>query len=380
MFDQQHLSEAELESGKYTKIWHGPQHPGITGNMSLELTLSGDDVVECKTHVGYLHRGFEKMMERRTFIQNFPIVCRIAVPEPTFNEYLYAAAVEELAGVEVPDRAQWLRCLNLEMMRLASFLMWLGGATGSFGMNTVYQWTVTHRDYMLDLFEEMTGARIYHMYITPGGVRAPLPDGFTERALSVMNGIEKLLYEVERVALNNSIFKLRSEGLGVIDPAMVDPYGIVGPNARACGLKRDVRKDTPYLVYDQLDFEVITADKSDAYNRTLVRYQEMHQCISLIRQMLEQMPTSGSFHADLPNVLHWKIPAGQTYVKAECTRGEYGYFLVTDGSEYLRRVTIRGPSYTHAIAVMEKLVVGVNIADVAGLMVSLHTYPPEIER
>jgi NADH-quinone oxidoreductase subunit D len=380
MFELNRLSEEELESGKYTKIWHGPQHPGITGNMSLELTLCGDDVVECKTHVGYLHRGFEKMMERRTFIQNFPIVCRIAVPEPTFNEYLYAAAVEELAGIEVPERAEWLRCLNLEMMRLASFLMWLGGASGSFGLRTVYQWTVTHRDYMLDLFEEMTGARIYHMYITPGGVRAPLPEGFTERATSVMNGIEKLLFEVERVVLNNAVFKLRSKGLGVIDPGMVDDYGIVGPNARALGLARDVRKDSPYLVYDQLDFEVITGDKSDAYDRTVQRYNEMHQCISLIRQMLEQMPTEGSFHADLPNVLHWKIPAGQTYVKAECTRGEYGYFLVTDGSEYLRRVTIRGPSYTHAIAVMEKLVVGVNIADVAGLMVSLHTYPPEIER
>jgi NADH-quinone oxidoreductase subunit D len=125
---------------------------------------------------------------------------------------------------------------------------------------------------------------------------------------------------------------------------MVDDYGIVGPNARALGLARDVRKDSPYLVYDQLDFEVITGDKSDAYDRTVQRYKEMHQCISLIRQMLEQMPTEGSFHADLPNVLHWKIPAGQTYVKAECTRGEYGYFLVTDGSEYLRRITIRGPS------------------------------------
>ncbi len=379
-FDLNRITGEELESGKYTKLWHGPQHPGITGNMSLELTLSGDDVVECSTHVGYLHRGFEKMMERRTFIQNFPIVCRIAVPEPTFNEYLYAAAVEELAGIEVPDHAQWLRCLNLEMMRLASYLMWLGGAAGSFGMSTVYQWTVTHRDYMLDLFEEMTGARIYHMYITPGGVRAPLPEGFIGRAQSVMDGIEKLLLEIEKVVLDNKIFKMRSVDLGIIDPDMVDAYGIVGPNARACGFARDVRKDNPYLVYDQLDFDVVTADKSDAYNRTVVRYKEMHQSISLIRQMLQQMPTSGSFHTDLPNVMHWKIPAGQTYVKAECTRGEYGYYLVTDGSEYLRRVTIRGPSYTHAIAVMEKLAVGVNIADVAGLMVSLHTYPPEIER
>ncbi len=374
------VPEADLSSGKYVKIWHGPQHPGITGNMSLELTLCGDDVVNCKTHVGYLHRGFEKLMERRTFIQNFPVVCRIAVPEPTFNEYLYAAAVEELADIQVPELADWLRCLNLELMRLASYLMWLGGSSGAFGMMTVYQWTVTHRDYILDLFEEMTGARIYHMYITPGGVRRPLPDGFKQRCLKVMAGVEKLLQEVETVVLNNAIFKLRAQGLGVIDSDMIDAYGITGPNQRAAGYQRDVRKDNPYLVYDQLDFNIITGTKSDAYERTLVRYQEMHQCISLVRQMLDKMPTGGSFYSELPNVLHWQIPTGQTYVKAECTRGEYGYYLETDGSKYLRRVHIRGPSYTHAIAVMEKLAVGVNIADVAGLMVSLHTYPPEIER
>ena len=371
----------DLSSGKYVKLWQGPQHPGITGNMSLELTLCGDEIVECKTHVGYLHRGFEKFMERRTYIQNFTVVCRIAVPEPTFNEYLYSQAIEELAGIEVPEHAVWLRALNLEMMRLASFLMWTGGISGAFGLYTVPNWTLTYRDYLLDLFEELTGARIYHMYIVPGGVRNPLPDGWKEKTLEILKGTEKLLREVDRVMLNNTVFKTRTRGLGLITPDMVDPYGIVGPNARATGLARDLRKDEPYLVYDQLDFEVITGSVSDAYERTVLRQQEMYQCIDLIRQMLERMPTSGPFQAaDMPNVLHWKIPPGETYVKAECTRGEYGYYVVTDGSEYVRRVHVRGPSYTHAIAVMERLAVGTNIADIAGLMVSLHTYPPEIER
>lgn len=370
----------DLSSGKYVKLWQGPQHPGITGNMSLELTLCGDEIVECKTHVGYLHRGFEKFMERRTYIQNFTVVCRIAVPEPTFNEYLYSAAIEELAGIEVPERANWLRALNLEMMRLASFLMWTGGISGAFGLYTVPNWTLTYRDYILDLFEELTGARIYHMYIVPGGVRNPLPDGWKEKTLEILKSTEKMLREVDRVMLNNAVFKARTRGLGLITPEMVDPYGIVGPNARATGLARDLRKDEPYLVYDQLDFNVVTASVSDAYERTVVRQQEIYQCIDLIRQMLDRMPDSGRFQADMPNVLHWKIPPGETYVKAECTRGEYGYYLVTDGSEYVRRVHVRGPSYTHAIAVMEKLAVGTNIADIAGLMVSLHTYPPEIER
>jgi len=370
----------DLSSGKYVKLWQGPQHPGITGNMSLELTLDGDTVIECKTHVGYLHRGFEKLMEQRTFIQNFTVVCRIAVPEPAFNEYLYAAAIEAISGIEPPPRAQWLRALNLEMMRLASFLMWIGGQGGAFGQYTVANWTLTYRDYVLDLFEEMTGARIYHMYMVPGGVRAGLPPGFEQRILKLMDDTDKLLGQVERVMYHNVVFKARAKGLGVIPPEMVDPYGVVGPNARASGFGRDLRKDEPYLVYDQLDFNVITGSAGDAYERAWLRLQETRQSVNLIRQIIAGAPPDGPFQADMPNLLHWKVPAGETYVKAECTRGEYGYYMVTDGSEIVRRVHVRGPSYTHALVLMERLAVGTNIADIAGLMVSLHTYPPEIER
>ncbi len=334
----------DMASGKYVKLWQGPQHPGITGNMSLELTLNGDTIIDCKTHVGYLHRGFEKLMERRTFIQNFTVVCRIAVPEPTFNEYLYSHAVEVLSGIEIPERATWLRTMNLELMRLASFLMWIGGMSGAFGQYTVPNWTIAYRDYVLDLFEEMTGARIYHMYIVPGGVRAGLPEGFEKRARDVMDGAEKMLDQVERVMYNNTVFKARSKGLGILTPDMIDPYGIVGPNARACGVKRDLRKDEPYLAYDQLDFDVITGTDSDAYERAYLRLQETRQSISLIRQCLDKAPKDGPFQADMPNVLHWEVPAGETYVKAECTRGDYGNNKVTEGSERGRRLQVRGPS------------------------------------
>ena len=319
-------------------------------------------------------------MEGRSHIQNFTVVCRIAVPEPAFNEYLYAAGLEDLSGIIPPERAQWIRTLNLEMMRLASFLMWIGGMSGTFGLYTVPNWTLAYRDYVLDLFEEMTGARIYHMYMVPGGIRFDLPQDFDRRVLEIMDGTEKLLDQIERVMFNNVVFKKRSKGLGVIPQDMIDPYGIVGPNARGSGIARDLRKDEPYLVYDQLDFDIITGTGADAYERAFVRLQETRQCTSLIRQILDRMPRQGPLQADMPNVLHWKIPPGETYVKAECTRGEYGYYMVSDGSEQIRRVHVRGPSYTHAIAVMERLAVGTNIADIAGLMVSLHTYPPEIER
>jgi len=371
----------DMDSGKYVRVWQGPQHPGITGNMAVELILDGDTIIDCTTHVGYLHRGFEKLMEGRSYIQNFTVVCRIAVPEPAFNEYLYAKAIEEICGMEIPERADWIRTLNLEMMRLASFLMWIGGMSGAFGLYTVPNWTIACRDYVLDLFEEMTGGRIYHMYMVPGGVRGPLPDGFEQRALKVMDITDKLLDQVEKAMYNNTVFKSRSKGLGVIPKEMVDPYGIVGPNARSAGVKRDLRKDEPYLMYDQLDFDMITGTDSDAYDRAMLRLLETRQSVDLIRQCLKRMPTDGAFQIkDMPNVLHWKVPKGETYVKAECTRGEYGYYMVSDGTEQVRRVHVRGPSYTHAIAVMEKLAVGTNIADIAGLMVSLHTYPPEVER
>jgi NADH-quinone oxidoreductase subunit D len=372
-------AELDMSSGKYMKVWQGPQHPGITGNMSLELTIAGDEVYECKTHLGYLHRGFEKLIERRTFMQSFPIVCRICVPEPDFNEYLFAQGLENLSGIKAPERAQWIRTLNLEMARLTSFLMWIGGQAGAFGMGTIGQWTVTHRDYMLDLFEELSGGRIYHMYIVPGGVRGELPDGFSGRLEDTLVKVERLLKEIDLVLMHNAVFKMRAKKLGIIDPAWVDEYGITGPNMRGTGIKRDIRKDQPYLIYDQLDFDVVTGSDSDAYDRTACRLRESQQSIDIIRQIMARMP-AGDIHTPLPNVLHWKIPEGSTYLRAECTRGEYGYFMQTDGSGMLRRMTVRGPSYTHAVALMEKMAVGTNIADIAGLMVSLHTYPPEVER
>ena len=371
--------EFDLASGKYVKIWHGPQHPGVTGNMSVELTLEGDVIVEAKTHVGYLHRGFEKLMERRKYIQCFPIVCRICVPEPDYNEYLLATGIEELAGIEIPERAAWIRALVLEMMRAASLTMGLGGQAGAFGLATIGQWGVAHRDYILDLFEELTGGRVYHMYIIPGGVRQDFPEGFEEHVKIVMNKLEKLISDIEKVMFNNAVFKARAKGLGYIPPEWIEPYGITGTTARAAGVPIDVRKDNPYLIYDQLDFQKILGSASDVYERTSLRKEEILNSIRLIRQILERIP-DGPVRAKLPNVLHWKIPAGETYVRAESGRGEMGYYMVSDGSEYPRRVHVRGASYTHAMSLLERLAVGISIADMAGLMPSLQTCPPEIER
>ena len=344
----------DLTSGKFIKVWQGPNHPGVTGNMSLELTISGDEVVEAKTHVGYLHRGFEKIFERRKYIQVFPTCGRMCVPESDSNEYLLAAGVEELSGLQVPEMAQWLRMLTLEMSRLQMLLRVVPGQGGTMGLGIGVQWGMYVRDLILDRFEELTGGRIYHMYILPGGVRNTLPDGFRKRLEDNLRDAEEFAGNIEKLMLHNAVFKRRTVGTGYIPPEWVDRFGVVGPNARAAGFKRDIRVDYPYLQYDKVDVEVNTHTASDIYARSLVRHADLKSTVRLIRQILAKIPEKGEFKAKTPSVLHWKIPRGETYVRSESSRGEYGYYIVSDGTEYPRRINLRGPSYTHAVALLEK--------------------------
>ncbi len=364
---------------KTTHLFFGPQHPGVTGNMSVEMWFDGDEITKAVTHVGYLHRGFEKLMERRLWIQNFPLVCRICVPEPDINEECYAMAVETLAGITVPERAKWIRTMVLELARLGTNLMVFGGQGGTIGMGTAAMWGITLRDFVLDLFEELTGGRVYHMYIIPGGVRRDLPEGFGRRMISTLDSIAERLPEMDRLILNNAVFKDRTIGVGMVDPAWVDELGLVGPVARGSGSGRDVRKDDPYEAYAHLDFQVIYETGNDIYSRTVMRRREIDLSISLLRQILENMP-EGPVSTRLPNLTQWKVPPGEVYARLESSRGEYGYYVVSDGGTRPRRVHVRGPSYVHATALLERMLVGANIADVSNIMVSLTTCPPEIER
>ncbi len=374
--------EPRIRQDREVQLWFGPQHPGITGNMSMQVWLEGDTITRGITHVGYLHRGFEKLMERRKYIQAFPIVCRICVPEPDTNEYLLAAGLEELSGLadQVPEKALWIRTLVLEMSRLASLMMALGGQVGSMGLGTAPNWLLTLRDYVLDSFEELTGGRIYHMYIVYGGVRRDLPAGFADRLRATLDQIEEKLPLVDSQILDSAVFRKRAVGVGVVPPEWADEMGITGPVLRAMGIARDTRRDYPYLKYPELEFEVCTAEGSDIYARTLVRRLEIAESVRIIRQILDRMPTEGPYCAKLPNMLTWTIPPGQTYVRAESSRGEMGYLTVTDGSDKVRRVHVRGTSYVHGVSMLERMLPGTNIADLAPLMVSLTVCPPEIER
>ncbi|OAD18782.1 NADH dehydrogenase I subunit D, partial [Candidatus Thiomargarita nelsonii] len=217
------------------ELYFGPNHPGIEGNYALKVRLSGDEIVGIKADGGYLHRGFEKIMEDRLWIQNVALVPRICVPDPPPMEQTYAQAVEMLGGLEVPERAQWIRAMILEMSRICGHLFIVGGIAATIGQYSNMFWGIADRDRILDLFEELTGARIYHMFITPGGVRRDIPDGFLDRLSHVLDYLEARLPEYDDLFFDNPVFHRRAEGIGAMTQEQALAWGVTGPNLRACG-------------------------------------------------------------------------------------------------------------------------------------------------
>jgi NADH-quinone oxidoreductase subunit D len=360
-------------------LFIGPNHPGIEGNFAVKLWVEGDTVLRAKTEGGYLHRGFEKLMEERLFIQNIAIVCRICVPDPDPNEENYARAIEEIAGIEVPERAKWIRAMVLELSRIASHLFTFGGHAGTVGLYTMPNWSIADRDRILDLFEELVGGRVYHIYIMPGGVRRDLPAGFKSRVREVMDYIESRLPEYDDLFFNNALLYKRARGIGVLTQEEAVSWGATGPNLRATGLARDVRRDDPYEIYSKLEFDIPTRTEGDAYARLMVRRREIEESIRIVRQIVDKIP-EGPVWNKIPNPLKWKVPAGDAYVRTESSKGEYAYYMVSDGGQRPYRVHVRGASTTHGVHILENLLVGTRIEDVSQVMFSLDACPPEVDR
>ena len=359
----------------------GPNHPGIEGNYALRVKLKGDIVLEVKADGGYLHRGFEKLMEQRLWIQNIALVPRICVPDPSPMEVCYAMAVEELCGLEVPERAQWLRVMQLELSRIAAHLFTFGGHAAATGMYSTMFWGVADRDLLLDLFEEFTGGRVYSIYNIPGGVRRELPEGFLQRLSDTLDYIESRLPEYDDLFFTNQVFIKRARGVGAMTQQQALEWGVTGPNLRATGLAFDVRRDDPYLVYDQIEFEIPTEEAGDAWARTLVRRAELRQSIRILRQVITALPDiGGAIRAPIPNPLAWNVPAGEVYTRVESSKGELCYFVVSNGGPKPYRVHVRGPSQMHAVQVLERLVTGARLEEVAQTMFSLDACPPEVDR
>jgi NADH-quinone oxidoreductase subunit D len=360
-------------------LYFGPQHIGMVGNFSITLTVKGDTIQEATASPGYLHRGFEKMLENVRYLQGFPFVCRINVMDPDPNEQVYAMAMEELAGLEVPARGHYLRTMALEMSRLTSHLAWLWAYGNELGFDTIGHWSMVQRDYLIDLFDMIAGGRVYHMYIWPGGVRRDIPDGFEEKMRRTLDGLQANLRDYDSTFFNNRIFRKRATGVGVISQEEAIRFGVTGSCLRATGIERDVRVEEPYAAYAELDFEVPTMTDGDAYARAMVIRREIEQSISIIRQALDKLPPGPAWNR-VPNPFKWRIPRGEAYVRMESARGELGAYAVSDGGEKIRRIAYRVPSYTHGILLLEKLLCGMNIADVGHMLLSLNIAAPEIDR
>ena len=368
-----------IEEGTEYDFYFGPAHSG-SGNFGVKLKIDGEKVISARADPGYLHRGFEKLMEYRIPMQNAVLSDRVCILEALNWNLVHAEAVDELTGVEVPERARYIRVIMAELSRLQSHLIWYGVMSLALGFDTGFKMAFGYRDYILDLFELITGGRVYPAgYICPGGVRRDLPEGAQERIREVLGQTEEMMQKMKD--FENVVFSRRTKGIGILSIEDAIRLGATGPVLRACGVETDVRKDDPYEIYSELDFEIPVREEGDAYARCLVRDREMEESVRIIRQILDRIP-EGKFRepAKITPPSRVKIPEGEVYVRNELARGEGCAYMRSVGGREPYRVKLRGPDFLHMIPVLEHLLKGAEIADIPAIYWSLNICPADMDR
>jgi NADH-quinone oxidoreductase subunit D len=365
----------------------GPSHPSMHGTVRIVLTVEGETVRDADVQVGYLHRCFEKESEHATYTQVFPYTDRLNYVSPMLNNVGYALAVEKLLGIveRIPERAQFIRVIVGEMSRITDHLTCLAAGSMEVGALTIYFWAIKGREYLYELLEELSGARLTHSYVRIGGVAYDLTPGFADKLRAVFPKIEKTLKDLSDTTLENKIFRDRFDGVGTITQAQAVAYGWTGPALRSTGLAYDVRVAHPYLVYDRFDFEVPVGAKGDNFDRFLVRIEEIRQSIRILKQALEQIP-DGPVVIDDPRIVlppkqevynsiegmigHFKlivdgikVPPGEVYSYTEGGNGELGFYIVSDGTGRPYKCRVRPPCFA-IVSALSMLVKGGNIADI----------------
>lgn len=369
------------EAGEYAEydLFFGPNHPGMHGNFGYVLTMVGTEIVKVRPNAGMLHRGFEKAMENKPWAANLSLIPRVCVPDPDPNEVAYCQAVEKLLGCEVPMRARFLRSITLELSRLGSLYMGMGGLAGALGHYSTMYLMMIERDLILDRFEALTGARVYHIYNIPGGVRNDAPEGWLESVSRLLDHIEAQMPEYDRLLYENPVVWKRLEGLAPISAQEAMESGITGPALRACGVKADIRVDAPYAAYDQVQVDIFTSGGGDALARAVQVRLDFAESVRILRRLIAAIP-EGPVHAELGNLAKLRVPAGDAYSKVESSKGEFGYYVVSDGGEKPYRVSVRGPSLPAGLYLCHKHLPGMKIDDVAAWMMSFAICPPDIDR
>lgn len=354
----------------------GPQHPSTHGVFKLVLELDGETVISARPEIGYLHRGVEKISENRTYEQVLPLTDRLDYLNAMGNNLAYVMAVEQLAGIEVSERAQAIRVIMAELNRIASHLISLGTQGLEVGAYTVFLYCFRERERILDLFEKASGGRLTYSYFRFGGVSRDLPEGWIEEANNFLKDFQSKLCEYEDLLIENPIYKVRSKGIGVVDRATALSYGASGPVIRSTGLNWDLRKTSPYLLYENLEFDIPVTSNGDVWDRTWIKLEEMRQSSRIISQMLSSLPSG----AVMKDFIRYVVPEeGSVYFAVESPRGELGFFLVSDGGFKPYRLKIRSPAFVN-LSLIGRLAERAKIADIPLILGSLDPVFGEVDR
>jgi NADH-quinone oxidoreductase subunit D len=352
----------------------GPQHPG-SGHCRILIRVDGDYIVSCDPDIGYVHRGCEKIAEYRNYVSNIPHLERPCIADAIHLNWGYVLPIEELQGVEVPPRGKYIATIAAEMNRIMSHLYGLAIMQGVFsGHTTIFMWGFGDRDLFIELAEMLTGARLTYSFLAPGGPRRDLPFGFEDRLNKLLDYFEKRIPEYDRMFFSNPTIVARARDVGVLKREDAMKLGVAGPVLRASGVKWDVRKAEPYGAYDDLEFEIPTFKEGDSLARFLVRFEEMKQSVSIIRQALQKIP-GGPIARKAPLV----APEGEATGRVESSRGEIAYMVMGDNSDKPYRVKIMNGSFRNLIA-LPFLVRNVHVADMPIIYGSLDYWPVEADR
>ena len=379
----------------------GPQHPAAHGVLRLVLEMDGEVIDRADPHIGLLHRGTEKLIEHKTYLQAVPYFDRLDYVAPQNQEHAFAIAVEKLTNMEVPPRGQYIRVIFAELGRIANHIFNVCAYAMDVGAMTPMLWGFEEREKIMEFCERVSGARLHMAYFRPGGVSMDMPDGLTDDIMEWVEKFPSMIADLEALLTENRIFKQRTVDIGIITADQALDWGFSGPNLRASGVAWDLRKSQPYDVYDKVDFDVPIAKHGDCYDRYLIRIYEMYESLKIIKQCLEKIPpgpvTSDDHKFSPPKreemkysmealIHHFKlftegyhVPAGETYSVVEAPKGEFGIFLISDGSNKPYRCKIRAPGFAHLQA-LDLLSKGHMLADVVANIGSLDIVFGEIDR
>ncbi|MDQ6961411.1 MAG: NADH-quinone oxidoreductase subunit D [Mariprofundaceae bacterium] len=381
----------------------GPQHPSAHGVLRLVLELDGETVIRADPHIGLLHRGTEKLFEYKSYLQNLPYFDRFDYVSMMCNEHAYVLALEKMLDVEVPERAQYIRVMYAELTRLLNHLLWIGAQALDIGAMTVFLYAFREREDIFDYYEAVSGARMHAAYFRPGGVSLDLPDGLLERIEAFTQRFPGYVDEYETLLTENRIWKQRTVDIGVVTAQEAKAWGFTGPMLRGSGVEWDLRKKQPYDVYDQLDFDVPITDGGDTYDRYLVRVEEMRQSNRIIAQCVAWLqkndgpvnlddhklarPKRAKLQDDMESLIHhfkffaegFHVPAGEVYQAVEHPKGEFGVYIVSDGSNKPYRMKIRAPGFAH-LQGLDFMCRGHLIADVVAVLGTQDIVFGEVDR